>query len=221
MHNAIRAAAKLLVHMDVPENVAIAVYKKYRSYHDSSVPAMPLLVSLLRSLKEREAEIHTEVRKGFSSADSPNVSSAALAMQFWLYYAGQSLVSRPPSDLIREIGVIIVTRRIDALSDALYVAEWVFEHGEQADCNELRQLAAEGLGSLIQELSYERHPPKNADTPLLRWRCVSLARAMNKRGYTEIPVIDWLKEAQKDPLPEVRNRISDVVVKPKQNSATT
>ena len=88
MHNAIRAAAKLLVHLDVPDDVAVTVYKKYRSYHDSSVPAMPLLVSLVRSLKGREAEIHTEVRKGFSSPDSPIVSSAALAMQFWLYYAG-------------------------------------------------------------------------------------------------------------------------------------
>ena len=177
---------------------------------------MPLLVSLLGSLKGRDAEIHTEVRKGFSSAASPIVSSAALAMQFWLYYAAQSLVSRPPSELIREIGVIIVTRRIDALSDALYVAEWVFEHGEQADCNELLQLAAEGLGSLFQELSYERQPPIDADIPLLRWRCVSLALAMNNRGYTETPVLDWLREAQKDPLPEVRNRVSDIMVKPEQ-----
>ena len=123
--------------------------------------------------------------------------------------------------MIREIGVIIATRRIEALSDALYVAEWVFEHGEQADRNELRHLSAEGLGSLIQELSYKRHPPKNADIPLLRWRCVGLARAMNKRGCTETPVMDWLIEAQKDPLPEVRNRISDIVVKPEQNSPST
>ena len=221
MHNGIRAAAKLLMHLDVSDDIAVALYDKYLKYDESGVPAMLLLVSLVRSLKGRESDIHTEVRKGFSSADSTTVSSAALAMMFWLYYAGQSMVSRPPLELIREIGVIIVTRRLDALDAALSVAEWVFDHGEQTDHKEMRELAAEGLGLLIQELSYDRHPPKNADIPLLRWRCAALARAMRKRGCTESPVMNWITEAQKDPLPEVRNRISDILLKPEQNSAGT
>ena len=87
-----------------------------------------------------------------------------------------------PADLIREIGVIIATRRIDALDSALWVAEWVFGHGKCGDREELRQLVAEGLGSLIDELAYGRELPKEADVPLLRWRCVGLARAMNEQG---------------------------------------
>lgn len=213
MHNGIRGAARLLARVDVPETVAERLYSKHRQFADSNVPAMLLLVGLVRSLKTREAEIHTALRKGFSSADSPLVSDAALAMQFWLYSAGQSMAPRPPSDLIREIGVIISTRRIDALADALSVAEWVFAHGQRDDQEELRQLAAEGLGSLIDHLDYGREFPKDADVPLLRWRCVSLASAMSKRGCNDSAVTDWLAEAQKDPLPEVRHKVSEIVVK--------
>ena len=219
LRNGIRGAATLLMHLDVPEDVAETLYKKYQQFGKLDLPAMPLLVGLVRSLKGREAEIHTALRKGLAS-DAPRiVSNAAMAMQFWLYFARRSMAPRPPSDLIREIGVIVATRRIEALGDALWVAEWVFANGEDGDQQELRQLAVEGLRYLIDELDYGREFSKKADVPLLRWRCVGLARAMKKGGCDDKAVMDWLAVAQEDPLPEVRHKVSDVVVKPDANGA--
>ena len=117
-----------------------------------------------------------------------------------------------PADLIREIGVILAARRIDALGDALGVAEWVFADGEQADQERLRKLAVEGLGPLIDELAYGREFSKDVDVPLLRWRCVGLARAMHVAGCDDKAVTDWLAAAREDPLPEVRYKVSDIVV---------
>ena len=208
----IRGAATLLMHVDAPKDVAESLYGKQRQLADSGVPSMQLLVGLVRSLKQREAEIHTVLRKGFSSGDPPLVSNAAVAMQFWLNFAGRGMVPRPPSDLIREIGVIIATRRVDALADALWVAAWVFSDGEEGDWQELRPLAAEGLGYLVEELAYGREFPKNVDVPLLRWRCVGLARAMYQRNCDEKAVRDWLAAAGNDPLPEVWHKASDIVV---------
>ena len=219
MRKAIRGAARLLMHLDVPEDVAEALYRKHMQFGDSDVPAMPLLVGLVKSLKAPETEIHTALKKGFSSGDVRFVSNAAVAVQIWLDFAGRCMAPRLPSDLIREIGVIIATCRIDALDNALWVAEWVFAHGEHADREELRQLASEGLGSLIDVLDYGRELPKEADVPLLRWRCVGLARAMNERGCDDVAVMDWLAAAREDPLPEVRHRVSDILFKPEAGSA--
>ena len=212
MRKGIRGAATLIMYVDMPEDVAEALYAKHRKLGASGVPAMPLLVALRRLLECRESEIHTALRKGFSSSDPQFVSNSAVAMQFWLDFAGRGMVCRPPLDLTREIGVIIATRRVDALGDALWVAEWVFSQGEDGDRDELQQLAVEGLGSLVDELDYGRTFPENVDVPLLRWRCVGLARAMHEKGCDEKGVLAWLSVARKDPLPEVRHTVSDIVV---------
>ena len=212
MQNGIRGAATLLMYVDVPEDVAEALYAKQRKLGASGVAAMPLLAGLVRSLECRESEIQTALRKGFSSGDPQLVSNSAVTMQFWLDFAGRGVVCRPPSDLIREIGVIIATRRVDALGAALWVAAWVFSDGEESDRNEVRQLVLEGLASLVEKLAYRRPFPEDVDVPLLRWRCIGLASAMHERGCDEKAVMDWLAAAQDDPLPEVWQKVSDILV---------
>ena len=212
IRNGIRGAATLLMYVDVPEDVAEALYAKHRKLSASGLPEMPLLVGLVRALECREPEIQTALRKGFSSGDPQLVSNSAVAMQFWLDFAGRGMVRRPPLDLTREIGVIIATCRVDALGAALWVAEWVISDGEEGDRDELRQLAVEGLGSLIDVLDYGRTFPQDVDVPFLRWRCVGLARAMHERCCDEKAVMAWLAAAQNDPLPEVWQKVSDIVV---------
>ena len=210
VRNGIRGAATLLMHVDVPAEVAEALYAKYEGFVASEVPAMPLLVGLVRSLEDRESEIGRALRKGFSSWDSRVVSNSAVATQFWLYFAGRGMVRRPPVDLIREVGVIISTGRVDSLGASLWLAQWVFTDGEERDQDELRELAVEGLASLVSELEYGRAFPDDVDVSLLRWRCVGLARAMRDRGNEEGAVKDWLAVAMKDPLPEVWQKASNI-----------
>ena len=210
VRNGIRGAATLLMHVDVPAEVAEALYAKYEGFVASEVPAMPLLVGLVRSLEDRESEIGRALRKGFSSRDSRVVSNSAVATQFWLYFAGRGMVRRPPVDLIREVGVIISTGRVDSLGAALWLAQWVFTDGEERDQDELRELAVEGLASLVSELEYGRTFPDDVDVSLLRWRCVGLARAMRDRGREEEAVKDWLDVAKRDPLPELWHKVSNI-----------
>ena len=210
VRNGIRGAATLLMYVDVPADVAEALYAKYERFAASEVPAMPLLVGLVRSLEGRESEVGRALWKGFSSRESRVVRNSAGATQFWLYFAGKGMVRRPPLDLIREVGMIISTGRLDALADALWVAEWVFVHGEETDQDELLEPAIEGLASLIGELEYGQTFPENIDVSLLRWRCVALARAMRDRGREEKAVNDWLVVAQTDPLPELWRKVSNI-----------
>ena len=210
--NGIRGAATLLMYVDVPEDIAEALYAKQLELAATEMPAMPLLVGLIRSLKHRQSEIHRALRKGLSSGDPRLISNSAFAMQFWLYFAGEGMVCRPPADLIREVGVIIASRRVDALSDALWVADWVFSDGEDGDQDELKQLAVEGLAYLVDELEYGQNFQHGIDVPLLRSRCVGLARAMRERGCEEKAVTDWLVAAREDPLPEVWHKASEVTL---------
>ena len=46
--------------------------------------------------------------------------------------------------------------------------------------------------------------------PWLRWRCVQLAKAMDTAGFgDEAAVKGWLKDAEDDPLPELRFAVED------------
>ena len=208
--NSIRGAATLLMYVDVPAEVADDLYAKYERLVASGIPAMPLLVGLVRSLGDKEAEVRSVLRKGFSSRDSGVVWNAATATQFWLYFAGRGMVGHPPVDLIREVGVIIATGRVNALGAALSVAEWVFTDGDKRDRDELGELAIEGLSSLINELEYGQTFPDDIDVSLLRWRCVGLARAMYQRGYENRAVKDWIEAAAGDPLPELWRKVSNI-----------
>ena len=210
VRNSIRGAATLLMYVDVPAEVADDLYAKYDRLLASGIPAMPMLVGLVRSLGDKESEVRSVLRKGFSSRDSGVVWNAAVATQFWLYFAARGMVCRPPADLIREVGVIIAAGRVDALGAALWVAEWVFADGEEGDRNELQELAVEGLSSLISELQYGQTFPDDIDVSLLRWRCVGLARAMYESGYESKAVKDWMDAAEGDPLPELWRKASNI-----------
>ena len=54
----------------------------------------------------------------------------------------------PRADLIQEIGIAIATRRRPAVRAALGLTKWIFERGDHADQETLRQLTIEGLGYL-------------------------------------------------------------------------
>jgi hypothetical protein len=118
----------------------------------------------------------------------------------------------PPGDLIREIGLLIATRRKNVLNRALQLqtARWIFSSGSTEQHDIIIQLVLDGLRYLIEELSYDRDNCKESevDIPLLRWGCVHLALAISKSGseYGTDPVVKlWAKEACEDPLPEVRH----------------
>ena len=89
---------------------------------------------------------------------------------------------------------------------SLQTAKWVFDEGNNAQKEAMRDLALQGLSYLTEELRYDRedHGPDD-DVPLLRWRSAQLALSMAEAGSKNAPAVSrWLEIAENDPLPELR-----------------
>ena len=211
-NNAVRGVATLLMYVDVPDSVADGLVAKCLRLDDVSVSALPLMVGLSRSRKSLRERAVAAVRKALLADDRKSVGDAASAIQCWLRFANLGLSEGPPDDLMREVGAIVETRRTVALLSALWVVEWVFVKGQEHHQTLLHAPVTEGLASLLPLLRYEELEPKSRfHVPLLRWRCVGIARALARAGCRDEPILAWIEQAQEDRLPEVRRRISDVI----------
>ena len=212
-NNAVRGVAMLLMYVDVPDSVADGLVAKCLRLDDVSVSALPILVGLSRSRKDLREMAVAAVRKALLADDRKSVGDAASAIQCWLHFANLGLSEGPPDDLMREVGAILETRRTVALPSALWVLEWVFVEGQEHHQALLRAPVIEGLASLLPLLRYEELEQKNPfDVPLLRWRCVGIARALARAGCRDAPILAWIKQGQEDRLPAVRRQISDVTL---------
>ena len=155
---------------------------------------------------------------GLASGDFDELLSAARAVYLWLEEtrrAGTRL-EPPPDALIREVGLVIGSRRRGALANVLEIAEWVFIFGTQKHRDLIRRLVLDGLAHLARDLAYGVPSQEeeaiefgsdsaDLDVPLLRLRCVQVAVAMANAGLHEEPVVEkWLSEAEQDPMAEVR-----------------
>ncbi len=176
---------------------------------------VPGLVISCPSRRERLVEcLHT----GLASGDFDELLSAARAVYLWLNEtrrAGARL-EPPPDALIREVGLVIASRRRGALANVLEIADWVFNRGTQEQRDLIRRLVLDGLAHLARDLAYGvpgqeeeaiefGSDSADLDVPLLRLRCVQVAVAMANAGLHEEPVVEkWLSEAEQDPMAEVR-----------------
>ena len=211
-NNAVRGIAVLSMHVDVPSDVAEGLLRKSRQLDEVGVSTMPLLVGLTRSRPALREQAATTIRKALVSVERKLAVDATSGLQCWLHFAKSGILDAPPEELIREVGAIVETRRRVALPSALWLAEWVFVHGAKRDQDLLRVPVKEGMRSLISALRYEdsQDTDDDFDVPLLRWRCVGIARALADSGCGGETVSAWLDLAAEDPLPEVRRRVPDV-----------
>ena len=136
-------------------------------------------------------------------------------LSFWLQASSerQDDIRGPTVDLVREIGVIVATRREPALAAALECGKAILTYGSEEQKREVRDLLFDGLIYLEKALSYDRRSDADdrgrdaeMDIPLLRWACVELAHAMRHGGFEKEPVIvNWIERGATDPMPEVRH----------------
>lgn len=198
----------ILLKVSIPEATATKLYKKVQALKGSNTPGLRLIAGIVRALPDHFDEIALLVRMELTSDNSTSAKDAAWGLHFWLVESGSTPeLCPPPDDLIREIGVIIATRRKVVLAQALQTAKWVFAEGSEAQREIIGQLAIQGLGYLAEELRYDREHDQSDDfdVPLLRWGCAHLALAMADQGFGDDPAVArWLKNAEEDPLPEVR-----------------
>ena len=208
MRQAIVGLQEILLKVNVGEKIGNALHIKFEKLNESTMPARGLTAGLTKLLPERVDDIVKSMRAGLASDEEIVARNAISALEFWMQAAKEENVglAGPPTDLMREIGVIIVTRRKAALAQALRAAKWIVLEGNRSEKEIVGNLAAQGLGYLLQELKYNSEHDEGLDVPLLRWSCVQLAAAMTGKGLAEERnVVDWIKKIRDDPLPEIRH----------------
>jgi hypothetical protein len=200
----------ILRELDLPSSIAEALFAKVAALNQTDTPGYRLFPGIAKSLPDKFDELAVSMRMGLASEKMDIAEEAVLGLHLWLRYSSEeaSPIPPPPSDLVREIGVMIATRRQGVLNRALQVARWVFSAGSSEQRESIVQSTLHGLSYLIEELRYDRdHGDQGEEEiPLLRWGCTHLALAMSASGYgADATVRRWAEVAQDDPLPEVRH----------------
>ncbi len=216
---ALYGVATLLLEFRVSPVAARALGQRVRQERDAETPAYQLTPGILRSDGAQLDALASLLRTGLASTVRAALDSAASGLFLWLREASRSepFVPAVPEEVLAEIGVVLANRRWPSISSALQIAAWVYGDGSAEQRAVLRAPLLESLGRFIEELVYEedfdQHPffkrpwvdHEEVDVPLLRWRCAKLAIAMEAAGLGEEPVVArWIREAERDPLPEMR-----------------
>ena len=206
---ALRGLAFILAEGVIPKAVTERLYEKLRGLTDPGTPGFELMPGLVKTIPDRFDELVSWLRMGLVSDDGDLASSAMSGLRTWMAAsvdAGGSLLP-PPDDMLREVGLIIGSRRSVSLPHALRLARWVFTEGSPGHRDAMSAFTMQGLSYLAEELKYDRERLQegNIDLPLLRWLCVQLAQSMAQSGFRDEPAVDlWLKIGEGDPLPEAR-----------------
>ncbi|MDE0529077.1 MAG: SIR2 family protein [Truepera sp.] len=215
---ALNGLSSVLARIAIPKDVGEKLFEKLQRLNESDIPGFELIPGLAKAIPHRLDELVLEMRMGLVSNNAKLATSALQGLCYWMGLSGerQAQVEPPPDNVVREIGVIIATRRKASLEEALGVAKWVFDYGSDAYKENIAELTLQGLGYLAEELRYDRaHDQGSIDAvPRLRWRCAQLVSSMEKHGYKNHPVVaHWLQIIKEDPLPEVRYARSPVLTR--------
>ena len=199
----------VLAAIHISESLGEKLFEKVQDLNQSKMPGFKLIAGLVKAMPNRLGKFSMWMRTGLAAEDDTLAGGAAAGLYDWLTTSADagSQTPPPPDDLVGEIGVLIATRRTVPLGLALQIAKWVFDKGSGAQQEAIRDLVLQGLGSLAEELRYDREHAQddNIDVPLLRWRSTQLAHSMAAHGSENAPAVSrWLEMAEEDPLPEVR-----------------
>ncbi len=208
IYKALEGLKTILFEIKLSQTDGENLYGKIQRLKNYKISTIFLSAGLMKVLPSHAHEIEQDMRMGLASDKEFLAVDSVRGLLYWLQIACQknSGVKTPPVDLVREIGVIIATRRKAALAMALQAAKWVFQKGSHEQKESIGELTSQGLGFLLQELDYNQNPDPDFDVPLLRWGCTHLAVAMSESGFDQYQNIkSWVKSAGSDPLPEVRN----------------
>ncbi|MDE2741310.1 MAG: SIR2 family protein [Gemmatimonadota bacterium] len=207
--HALEGLPSILAEIQIPESIGEKLYNKMKNLDEPELPRFRLIAGLVKTLPNRFDELVSMMRMGLVSDNVDIAEGAAVGLHHWLMVSAEaaSQIQPPPNDLVREIGIMIATRRKKALGQALEIAKWVFDEGNDAQKGAIRYQVLQGLGYLVEKLRYDREHDQDDDfdVPLLRWRCTHLALAMAECGLGDDPAVArWSENIENDPLPEVR-----------------
>ena len=208
-----RRIPTLISEIEPSASFAENLYRKVEMLHQRKIPAFELIADLVKLNPARRSELAILLRDGLTSDDRTMASSAAFGLRRWLESTSQlpTNTELPPDHIIKEIGFAIASRRTTATVASLMAAEFIFKHGNQEHKEAIRGSVEDGLGYLLEELSYDRQHDDPNEIPELRLACVRVAINMLTGQTDPHPfVIAWIDAARHDPLPEVRFAVQDL-----------
>jgi len=206
-YRALEGLPSILTEIQIPVPIGEKLYGKVQSLNESGISGFRLMAGLVKALPSRFDELALTMRMGLVSDKVDLAEGAAAGLYHWLTTSAEanSQIQPPPDDLIREIGIVIATRKKTVLVQALQIAQWIFDEGNDAQKEIIQDLALQGLGYLVEELRYDREHDPDLGVPFLRWACTHLALSMAKCGFRDAPAVArWAESIENDPLPEVR-----------------
>ncbi len=222
--------SSLLAEISVSEAVGGKLFEKLQGLVGKfDLPVFGLVPGLAKAIPHRLDELVSAMRVGLVSDNVRLVNSALQGLSRWLAMSDEEVaqVEPPPDGLVREIGVIIATRRKATLEEALRVAKRVFDYRSNAPRECIAESTLYGLSYLAEEISYDRAYNQELDididaVPRLRWHCAQLVSSMEQHGYKDHPVVKrWLKIIEDDPLPEVRYARNPVFTRQPEDGEST
>lgn len=210
LRGACRGLSWILTEMQVATSLVERLYDKVHELNDVGVPAYSMLPGIAKALPDQIGDIRLLMSAGLVSDDREMAQNVVVTLHRWMIWAADlTLGMMPvPKQLVRDIGISIGARRQAVVAQALDCAKWIFDEGSDEQREIIRDLAIKGLEHLIGEVRYDREDgwDDDVDVPLIRQRCVGVARALAKTGWGGDPVVRrWLETGRDDPLPEVRH----------------
>lgn len=181
-----------------------------RDFPSQTLEFFPIM---LLFLSERLEQVNQKLREGLVSDTEAVCQGACKGMFRWMrqHELQPEAIAAPDDDLVREIGNGIAVRRRAMLIAGLGFATWLIKEGPVAWRSSFLSNAVLGLKYLLEEAKYDGpYSNTDVDLPLLRLRCVQLARAIFASGnVSNAAVNEWCNIAVDDPLPEIRHTLSD------------
>jgi hypothetical protein len=193
---------RTLVRLGIPPSTFYLSYQRYLARG-----------ALARIYPDRIELLTSRLLTGLVSEHQQKAAGSVLGLYRWINAAeAESLGVRPPAtELVREVGFAIAARRRSILAEALQLATYAFTKGLSDYWEQLVDSCEHGLRCLLVEASYARSSERlqKFEIPVIRRNCIRLAVAMTKAGFADKPgVKGWVTLAETDPLPEVRNAVS-------------
>ena len=134
---------------EIGEHCAVGekLFRKAQEFQNHGIKTRSLAAGLVRSCPSHFSEIVQWMRTGIASDDKHTASDAIKGLSFWLQTSSErpNDIQAPTVDLVREIGVIVATRREPALAAALESGKAILTHGTEEQRSEVRDLLYEGL----------------------------------------------------------------------------
>ena len=169
------------------------------------------------SLINSDIDVMNEMRYGLASHDRAAYVSCLSGLLYWSEYSGKKPSSAAsatlpsvPTDIVRELGVIVANRRQPDLDQALATTSmFIRSTTDKLDKRFLTSVLF-GLSYLQHELDYsfvenKTLPFAYSDVPKLRRHVARIVVALKRFHAVDAEAVaNWIEAAKNDPLPEIR-----------------